>query len=155
MSVRWLGLLCALAAFAVDQGTKTLALLSPGLTNGMELLPFLNLVLVRNDGVSFGMLGGIVPWWALILLAVAIIACLSVWLWRSHDSIVGAALGLIIGGALGNVVDRLRFGAVTDFLDFHAAGYHWPSFNIADVAIFCGAALLVWDSLRPAQKRRV
>lgn len=114
----------------------------------------MNLVLVRNDGISFGMLGGIVPWWALILLAVAIIAWLVIWLWRSHDSMVGSALGLIIGGALGNVVDRLRFGAVTDFLDFHAAGYHWPSFNIADVAIFCGAALLVWDSLRPAQKRR-
>src|SRR3546814_10450935 len=83
----------------------------------------LNLVLVRNHGVSFGMLSGVVPWWALILLSLAIVAALAVWLWRSQGRAVSMALGLIIGGALGNVVDRVRFQAVTDFLDFHVAAY--------------------------------
>lgn len=64
-----------------------------------------------------------------------------------------AALGLIIGGALGNVIDRLRYQAATDFLDFHFGIYHWPSFNLADVAIFCGVALLLWDGVRATRAR--
>lgn len=119
----------------------------------MEVLPVLNLILIRNDGVSFGMLGGLAPWWALVLLALAVIAWLSVWLWRSQGRLLSVALGLIIGGALGNVVDRIRFQAVTDFLDFHLATYHWPAFNLADVAVVCGATLLVWDSLRATKQR--
>lgn len=153
MNVRGVGIACAVAAFALDQGSKAFALRSPALANGVELLPVLNLVLVENRGVSFGMLSGIVPWWALVLLAFAIVAWLSVWLWRSQCRVVSAALGLVIGGALGNVVDRVRLQAVTDFLDFHVGAYHWPAFNLADVAVFCGAALLVWDSFRPAKAR--
>ena len=153
MSARFLGLAVAAAALALDQGSKALALNSPSLAGGVEVLPVMNLVLVRNDGVSFGMLGGLVPWWALVLLAFAIVAWLSVWLWRSQCRVVSAALGLVIGGALGNVVDRVRLQAVTDFLDFHVGAYHWPAFNLADVAVFCGAALLVWDSFRPAKAR--
>ncbi len=103
MNVRGVGIACAVAAFALDQGSKAFALRSPALANGVELLPVLNLVLVENRGVSFGMLSGIVPWWALVLLAFAIVAWLSVWLWRAQGRVVSAALGLIIGGALGNV----------------------------------------------------
>ena len=99
------------------------------------------------------MLGGIVPWWGLIALAGVIVAWLLIWLWRAPDRLTAAALGLIIGGALGNVLDRLRYQAVPDFLDFHYRTYHWPSFNLADVAIFCGAALLFWDSFRSAQNK--
>lgn len=151
MNSRVLGGLCAIAAFGVDQGTKTLALNTPALENGVKVLPFLNLVRVLNDGVSFGMLGGVVPWWGLIAFAAVIVAWLLIWLWKAPDRQTGAALGLIIGGALGNILDRLRYQAVPDFLDFHFGTYHWPSFNLADVAIFCGAALLLWDSFRAAK----
>ncbi|MBM9592976.1 MULTISPECIES: signal peptidase II [Rhodobacterales] len=154
MNVRGVGIACAVAAFALDQGSKAFALRSPALANGLELLPVLNLVLVENRGVSFGMLSGIVPWWALVLLAFAIVAWLSVWLWRAQGRVVSAALGLIIGGALGNVADRMRFQAVTDFLDFHLGAYHWPAFNLADVAVVCGATLLILDSFRAKDERR-
>lgn len=143
--LRWLGIACAVAAFALDQVSKTVALGSPALARGVEVLPVLNLVLVRNEGVSFGMLGGLVPWWVLVLLSIAIAVALSIWLWRSQSRMVSAALGLMIGGALGNVLDRVRFGAVTDVLDFHVGPHHWPVFNLADVAIFCGVALLFAD----------
>ena len=148
MNVRTFGLACAVAAFVLDQGTKALALNSPALAGGVELLPFVNLVLVRNDGVSFGMLGGLVPWWALVLIAAAIVGILLIWLWRTPVRLTGAGLGLVIGGALGNIVDRVRYQAVTDFLDFHLRTYHWPAFNFADVAVVCGALLLLADGLR-------
>ena len=153
MNNRVLGGLCAIAAFGLDQGTKALALNTPALEHGVEVLPFLNLVRVLNDGVSFGMLGGIVPWWGLVVLATAIMAGLLIWLWRAPDRLTAAALGLIIGGALGNVIDRLRYQAVPGFLDFHFGTYHWPSFNLADVAMFCGAALLFWDGCRASKVR--
>ena len=85
MNSRVLGGLCAIAAFGLDQGTKALALNTPALERGVEVLPFLNLVRVLNDGVSFGMLGGIVPWWGLIALAGVIVAWLLIWLWRAPD----------------------------------------------------------------------
>lgn len=153
MNSRILGGLCAIVALAIDQSTKALVLNRPELERGVEILPFLNLVRVLNDGVSFGMLGGIVPWWGLIVLATAIMAWLLAWLWRAPDRLTAAALGMIIGGALGNVFDRLRYQAITDFLDFHFGSYHWPSFNLADVAIFCGVALLVWDGFRASKDK--
>lgn len=121
-------------------------LASPG--GSIEVLPVFNLVSVRNEGVSFGMLGGMAPWWALVVLALGIMTALTVWLWRTQSRFLGAALGLLIGGALGNGLDRLRHGAVTDFLDFHLQGYHWPAFNLADVAVFCGAVILVLGGSR-------
>ena len=153
MNSRILGGLCAIVALAIDQSTKALVLNRPELERGVEILPFLNRVRVLNDGVSFGMLGGIVPWWGLIVLATAIMAWLLAWLWRAPDRLTSAALGMIIGGALGNVFDRLRYQAITDFLDFHFGSYHWPSFNLADVAIFCGVALLVWDGFRASKDK--
>jgi signal peptidase II len=153
MNSRILGGLCAIVALGIDQSTKALVLNTPELERGVEILPFLNLVRVLNDGVSFGMLGGIVPWWGLIVLATAIMAWLLAWLWRAPDRLTSAALGMIIGGALGNVFDRLRYQAITDFLDFHFGSYHWPSFNLADVAIFWGVALLVWDGFRASKDK--
>ena len=99
------------------------------------------------------MFGG-APWWVLALLALAIVAALSVWLWRAQNRLVAAALGLLIGGALGNVLDRLRHGAVMDFLDFHLGVYHWPAFNLADVAVVSGVALLLLDGFRAPQEQR-
>lgn len=154
MRRRTLGIACALAAFALDQGTKEVALNSPALALGVEILPVLNLVLLHNRGVSFGMLSELVPWWALTVLALTIVILLSVWLWKTERRIVCAALGLMIGGAIGNIVDRLRHGGVTDFLDFHIAGYHWPAFNFADITVVCGAALLLLDNIYEAKQSR-
>lgn len=153
MSIRVLGGLCAIAAFGIDQASKALALNTPALERGIEILPFLNFVRVLNDGVSFGMLGGLVPWWGLVVLAAGIVTWLLIWLWRTQDRLTGVAIGLVIGGALGNILDRVRYQAVPDFLDFHLGQYHWPSFNLADVAIFCGAALLFWDSFRSKKNK--
>ena len=77
----------------------------------------------------------------------AVVIVLAVWLTRTDRTTVALGLGLIIGGAIGNVIDRIRFGAVFDFLDFHAFGFHWPAFNVADSAISVGAVILVVDSL--------
>ncbi|MHA1107487.1 MAG: signal peptidase II [Alphaproteobacteria bacterium] len=122
----------------------------------MPLAPFFNLVLVHNRGVSFGMFGSAPEWlpWALALFAVMISAVLAIWLWRTGDRLLASALGLVIGGALGNVIDRIRYGAVVDFLDFHAAGYHWPAFNVADAAITIGVGFLLIDALKSPLKRQ-
>jgi signal peptidase II len=145
------GLIFVVLAFAVDQVTKEMALAAaPALTRGIEVLPFLDLVLVYNRGVTFGLLASDHPAgrWLLILLTGTITVALLVWLRRAQSRTQAAALGLIIGGALGNLVDRLRHGAVTDFLDFHAQGYHWPAFNLADSGIVLGVALLLIAELR-------
>jgi signal peptidase II len=143
------GLALAVAVLAADQLTKHLVLQHLDPAQPVEVAPFFNLVLVWNRGVSFGLLngaGGSSPWW-LIGLAVAIAALLIVWLWRETRALARVALWLVIAGAVGNVADRLRFGAVVDFLDFHVNGYHWPAFNVADSAIVVGAGLLLLDSL--------
>jgi signal peptidase II len=145
-----LGFLLALAVVAVDQASKwwvVEALMRPPRT--IAVTPFFNLVLGWNRGVSFGLLDGDspLPPWVLVAVALAIGAGLAVWLARVERPWLAAALGLILGGAVGNVIDRLRFGAVADFLDFHAFGYHWPAFNAADAAITVGALLVIADSL--------
>lgn len=115
----------------------------------IPLTPFFNLVLGWNRGVSFGILNTDSPVapWLLVLLAGAIVVVLSIWLAKAETRFIAIALGSVIGGAVGNVADRLRYGAVADFLDFHAFGYHWPAFNVADSAISLGAAALILDSL--------
>jgi signal peptidase II len=93
------------------------------------------------------MLGGHeLPPWTLALLSGSIAVALIVWLLRTPDRLIATGLALIIGGALGNASDRIRHGAVVDFLDFHLADWHWPAFNIADVGVVCGAALLILES---------
>ena len=114
------------------------------------LLPFANLVMVWNRGVSFGLFagtGGQNPY-ILVGVAAVITVVLLWWLSRTRDTLMQCALVLIIAGAIANVHDRLRFGAVADFMDLHVAGYHWPAFNIADSAIVIGAALMVFDALK-------
>ena len=150
------GLTVALAILLLDQASKAMVLAL--LAEPIRVTGFFNLVLVWNRGVSFGMLGGLgasAPW-LLIGLALAVAVALTIWLWRETRLLTGLALGLVIGGALGNAIDRVRFGAVVDFLDFHLSGYHWPAFNVADSAIVVGAGLLVLDGLRagrPATKQ--
>lgn len=115
-----------------------------------ELGPFgFDLTMVWNRGVTFGLLSGEGAWNHLILagVALAVSAFLLRWLTRAPSRFVALALGAVIGGAIGNVIDRLRFGAVADFLDLHAWGWHWYVFNVADAAIVCGVIALIADSL--------
>lgn len=138
-------------ALAVDQVTKWLILnvvMQPPRT--IPLAPFLNLVLGLNTGVSFGMFSGTFgdqPM-TVVLLTGAIVAILLVWAWRTDDMLERRGLSLVAGGALGNIVDRWRQGGVTDFLDFHWAGWHWPTFNMADVAIVLGVSVMLFAGLR-------
>ncbi len=146
---RW-GLMVALAALLFDQITKwwmvEIVMRPPQV---IPVTPFFNLVLGWNRGVSFGLFAQQSDYgaWALILIALAIVGVLLVWLYRTENLLPAVGIGLVIGGALGNVIDRVRYGAVVDFLDFHAGGYHWPAFNTADTVIFLGACALVFDSL--------
>jgi len=150
-----LGLGLAAAVIVLDQLTKWYiveVVMAP--PRVIEVTPFFNLVLTWNRGVSFGMLGGDsgAGSWLLSIVAVAIVVGLVVWLRRAARPSLSLALGLVIGGALGNVIDRLRLGAVADFLDFHLGGYHWPAFNLADSAITVGVIALVVPSLFPGRK---
>jgi len=144
-----LGLAVASVVFVLDQITKWLILdMFAADPRAVEVLPFFNLVLAWNRGVSFGLFGGgVVPAWGLALVSVAICGVLAVWMTRSADRWTTASLGLVIGGAIGNVADRFMHGAVVDFLDIHVAGMHWPAFNVADSAITVGVVLLVVESL--------
>ncbi len=144
-----LGLIVAAAVVAADQASKWLMLtvvMDP--PRVITVTPFFNLVLGWNRGISFGLLGGgAVAQWLLVVVAVAIAGGLVLWLRRVRRPWFAAAIGLVIGGAVGNVVDRVLHEAVVDFLDFHLGGYHWPAFNLADTAISVGVALIVIDSL--------
>lgn len=114
----------------------------------IEITPFFNLVMVWNSGITFGMFGN--AWWgrwAFAALALAIVGVLISWLSRAAYRSTALALGLVIGGAIGNVIDRVRWGAVADFLDFHIAGWHWPAFNLADSAIVIGVGVLLLEAL--------
>ncbi|WP_218574865.1 signal peptidase II [Reyranella sp. CPCC 100927] len=156
-----LGMGLAVAVAIVDQVSKHLlkALLTER-GGAIEVIPgFFDLVTVWNRGVSFGMLGGdgigVLPPWMLSAVAVAISIALFLWLRRITLRWTAMAIGLVIGGAVGNVIDRALWGAVFDFADFHVSGWHWPAFNVADAAIVLGvAALLVESVFRPQESRR-
>jgi len=150
------GFLLAAIAIVADQVSKYFVL--DYFRNGagqMELAksvtPFFDLVLVWNRGVSFGMFNQhgavhentVMPY-VLIALAVVLVAFVTHWLLRAETRAEAIAFGLIIGGAIGNVIDRIRLGAVVDFLDFHLGGWHYPSFNVADSAIVVGAGIILF-----------
>lgn len=143
------GLVVAFSTFALDQWSKNFVLGMPELTgyNKLEITPFFNIVLVMNRGVSFGMFAGHNQPLLLTIVAVIIISILLTWLWKNSSPVVALAIGSIIGGAIGNVVDRMRYGAVVDFLDFHMADLHWPAFNIADSFVFIGVVVLCFYSM--------
>lgn len=150
----WFGL--AAAVIAADQLVKwiVLARFAPG--EGLAVTGFFNLVLVFNKGAAFSFLAREAGWQTPLLAGFALVAAgiVSVLIVRNPEKdLLRAALALILGGALGNVIDRLRFGHVVDFLDFHAAGWHFPAFNVADSAITIGAALLILDGFVFHEKR--
>ena len=145
------GYLSFVMVLVTDQATKQASLESAkGAGWSLQVTEFFNLVLVFNRGVSFGLLGDSrLPYQDLLLAGLAALVALVLLKWISGQlgERLSLAYGLIAGGALGNAVDRLRIGAVVDFLDFHWAGWHWPSFNIADSAIFIGVLLVLVDAL--------
>ena len=110
-----------------------------------EVLPFFNFVVVWNQGISFGMLSNDTDYGPYLLIAMSFVisAGFLIWMFRTKDLVNHFGIALIVGGALGNVIDRFRFGAVFDFLDFHLFGWHWPAFNIADSAIVIGVFILM------------
>ncbi len=134
----------ALVIFIFDQWSKIYILQQPELTsyNSIEITSFFNLVLVFNRGVSFGMFAGHNQPLILVVISIIIIMILLAWLWRNSSHMVAIGIGAVIGGAVGNVTDRILYGAVVDFLDFHIAGLHWPAFNIADSFVFIGVVVL-------------
>ncbi|MGE0004097.1 MAG: signal peptidase II [Parvibaculaceae bacterium] len=146
-----LGLVFAVASFAVDQAFKwwMLHVVDIGARQPIGLLPFFDVVLAWNRGISYGWLsdGDWTSQGVLIALAVAISAGLWLWLARASRPLTAAAVGLILGGALANAFDRAAYGAVADFFSFHLGGFEWYIFNLADVAIVAGVALLVYESL--------
>lgn len=144
-----LGLITAALVVALDQVSKWWLLEFLGRDpRVVEVTSFFNLVLGLNRGVSFGMFDA-AEWgpWPFLLVSAAITVALLLWLGRASQGWTAVALGLIIGGAIGNGIDRIRFGGVVDFLDFHAFGRHWPAFNAADSAICVGVAMILIESV--------
>ena len=111
------------------------------------LTDWLNLVMTWNHGISFGLFSGQTEPYILAGVALTVIGVLVVWLIRDRRPAAALWLGLVIGGALGNIADRLRLGAVADFIDVHAGAWHWPAFNVADSAITLGVTLILIDGL--------
>jgi signal peptidase II len=147
----------SLAVIVLDQVSKVWiqAVFEP--YEVLEVLPFFNLVLVFNTGAAFSFLGDAGGWqrWFFIVLAVLVSLVLLAWLRRLGEAerLTGWGLALVLGGALGNVIDRILLGHVVDFLDFHWAGWHWPAFNVADSAITCGVILLLLDGFFPRRAK--
>jgi signal peptidase II len=144
----WLGI--ALAVILVDQLTKSLVIGAFRLHDSQVVTPFFNLVRVHNTGAAFSFLAGATGWQRWFFVALGTVAAVFiVWMLRRHGGqrLFGWALALILGGALGNVVDRLLHGYVVDFIQVHWRGWYFPSFNVADSAITVGAGLLILDEL--------
>lgn len=140
----------ALAALVVDQASKLVVLhgVDFGPNGIVPVTPFLDIVYAWNTGISYGLFSqGADGWW--LLGGLKVIAAVLFWLWlaRVDRRLEAAALGLLIGGALGNAIDRAAYGAVFDFVSLHAFGFYWYVFNLSDVAIVAGVGLLLYDSL--------
>jgi signal peptidase II len=151
------GLFLAILVLLLDQVTKLAILewVKPPAA-GVSITGFLAIVLVWNRGMSFGMFNTgdpLVPW-ILGAISIAVAVALIWWLARAQRGLVIAGLGLVLGGAIGNLVDRFVYGAVVDFVLLHAGNWRWPAFNVADSAITLGVIALLWDSLFGAQESR-
>ena len=147
---KWIAL--AAVIVVLDQITKYFIVQKFVLHETLLVTPFFNLVRVHNSGAAFSMLAEAGGWQRVFFIVVAVVA--SVWVvWLLHkfpqQKWFCLALAMILGGAVGNLIDRVLFGAVVDFVQVHYAGYYFPAFNVADSAITCGAGLLIWDGLRP------
>ena len=152
---RWLAL--AAVIVVIDQITKYFIVQKFVLHETLTITPFFNLVRVHNTGAAFSLLADAGGWQRVFFIVIAIAASVwVVWLLRRYpqQKLFCLALGMILGGAVGNLIDRVLFGSVVDFVQVHYAGYFFPAFNVADSAITCGAGLLIWDGLRPQGPQR-
>ena len=153
LTARDAGLLVAAAALVLDQGSKLLMLYGLGFADGpghpIQILPFFNLVMVWNPGISLGLFPADSPEGTVVLATFQLLAVcgLSWWLWMAKTKILAVGIGLVIGGALGNLIDRLVYGKVADFFHFYVSGYDWYVFNVADAAITFGVLGLLYDAL--------
>jgi signal peptidase II len=152
MIPRVLGTVAALATLALDQANKLWLINVYGIEarQPVRIAPFFDVIYAKNTGISYSLLQAETDLQRLGLLAFVAVATvlLCIWLWRSRTLLVGLALGLIIGGALGNGIDRVAYGFVADFYHFHVGSFSWYVFNLADVAIVAGVGLLLLDSFR-------
>jgi signal peptidase II len=155
-SSKWYVLL-ALGVLIADQITKWWAQMSLPMAQPIKVTDFLNWFLIYNPGAAFSFLSQAGGWQRWFFTVIGIVAAIVIiWLLQknAHDRPFCLALSLILGGAIGNVLDRLLYGAVVDFIDVHYDGWHWPAFNIADSAISIGATLIVINEIRRAIKDR-
>ena len=146
--LKWLGL--SLLAVVLDQVSKLVVVSSMQLYQSISVMPYFNLTYVHNTGAAFSFLSEAGGWqrWFFAGLAVIISAVIAVWLARlkQHETLLAVALSLVLGGAIGNLIDRLAYGYVIDFLDVYYQTWHWPAFNIADSAITLGVVLMFVES---------
>jgi lipoprotein signal peptidase len=151
MTRRLAGILLGLIILLADQGSKYWVLHGAHLTDGhvINILPVLDFVLVWNHGVTFGILNGTggFAWVILAAVALAVVVGLGFWLWTAERLLTTLAIGAIAGGAIGNVADRLHYGAVVDFIEAHLGVYSFYVFNVGDSAIVCGVGVLMGESL--------
>ena len=142
---------------AADQGSKywVLHVLDLPDLRQVVLLPVLNLTYVQNQGVTFGLLNGLGSWSHFVLagIALVVVVALGIWMRRAENTLMAVSIGAIAGGAVGNVIDRLRYGWVVDFIHAHIGDWSWYVFNVADAAIVCGVALLILESQFRRQPR--
>ncbi len=151
--MRWMGL--SLVVIGLDQASKLEIVSSLSGSDGIVVAPFFNLVLLYNEGAAFNFLSDAGGWQRMLFMGIAIAASLFIiHLLKKHrgETLFSFALSFILGGAVGNLVDRIRIGHVVDFLDFHLATHHFPAFNLADSAITLGTFLLILDSIRKEKK---
>lgn len=153
---RWLWL--AVLVVLLDQVTKWVAVSGLEPYSAVPVVPLLNLTLMYNEGAAFSLLAGAGGWqrWFFAGFAIVMVVVLTIWLLRlqSGERLMAVALALVIGGAAGNLIDRLAIGRVIDFIDFYVGNWHWPAFNVADSAISVGVAFLLFSSLRDNRTER-
>ena len=152
-----LWLLYSAAVIALDQLTKHWVVQAFSYGDSLPLTSFFNLVRAHNSGAAFSFLAGAGGWQRLFFITVASVAAAVIfYLLRKHhrQALFSLALSLVLGGALGNLIDRMRWGYVVDFLDFFYGSYHWPAFNVADMAISGGVILLILESLRKPMDKK-
>lgn len=154
--LRWLWL--AVAVIVLDLATKAIASSQLGYLQPVEVLPFFNFTLMHNTGAAFSFLASHPGWqrWFFAVIAIGASVGLTIWLSRvrADEKLLAISLPLIIGGALGNLYDRLVHGYVVDFLSFHVAGWYYPAFNVADIGITLGAIGLIWESVMGDRRRK-